>query len=366
MALVGTPGACTQVGSATAVNPAFSVPYPVGDPVPNPPVRALLARSPWVVVDPGDDAAGLHRPVPKSMPHVLGSVLDVPSDPATTLQLHRMAWGSKRAGWDPVPLDPVELQPLGIVAPAEHVWLFGPEGPCRARVGQPRLSVYAGAGDVYEISWELQGCTGVGWAPVGLLAEQVPADVRWVAAETLAELELQPQERWEHPLEDLVDHPKWDVPPDGRIVWARSILELTPSPTQVLSSVWAAGPEQAPCQQAEETVVTHGLWDEVAFEPVDPLPDPERVVVLLGAIAQGDRPEAIVFADGLEGWVAVPPAPTQQELQEADREQEADDAARGIDPGPRQWTSIPLETGTYADWQHVAATYSVRAPECDG
>ncbi len=88
-------------------------------------------------------------------------------------------------------IDPRTVLAAGFEPPRGPVWLIGPQGPCQARIGEPRVSVTGAGWTALEISWLLaldgsdSGCTiesPSGWAPVAILADHLPAELRYVSA----------------------------------------------------------------------------------------------------------------------------------------------------------------------------------------
>jgi hypothetical protein len=86
-----------------------------------------------------------------------------------------------------------------------------------------------------------------------------------------------------------------------------------------------------------------------------PLPVVETVAVLAGAIAQGKSPEALVYEDRVDLFVAVPPASGE----------DRPDLPPEIDRGPETWTTIALQSGPRTQAELDAADYRV-LPPCAG
>jgi hypothetical protein len=321
--------------------PPLSVPYIVGDPVPNPPVRAAFARTPWLIVD-------------VSALSVTGHFIDAAQNNVVHDVVRREAWGLKQPGLEAEEIDPSELEALRLMPPASHVWLIGPEGPCRATVGAPRVAGHATVRGVIEVRYPLEGCPQAAWAPVGSLVESMPSDVKWIAAETVAEDELPGNSDWDHPFAAAAVWPEGERVADETIVIARAVRGLDPLPGQAIAtSIWRHADDA--CQDVERTAVGHLLLRTNGAEKQAPLPEVETVAVLAGAIAQGKSPEALVYEDRVDLFVAVPPASGE----------DRPDLPPEIDRGPETWTTIALQSGPRTQAELDAADYRV-LPPCAG
>jgi hypothetical protein len=323
------------------VKPGLTVPYIVGDPVPDLPVRAAFARTPWLAVN----------VAPLSVP---GAFIDAAENNVVHDKVRREVWGLKRPGVEFEAIDPAELEALRIHPPASQVWLVGPEGPCRATVGSPSVAGHPTVGGVIEVRYPLEGCPEAAWAPVGSLVESMPADVRWIAVETVAELDLGVGEQWEHPFAPAAAWPDESERTADRVaIVARAVRGLDPLPGQTLvTAVWRH--EDDECLDVEHTAVGHLLLRSAGAEPQTPLPEVEAVVELLGAVAQGESPEALVFTDGIDLHVAIPPASP------GDRP----DLPAEIDRGPTTWTAFTIDSGPRTEAEIADALYRV-LPRCD-
>ena len=102
-----------------------------------------------------------------------------------------------------VDLDAAKLEELGVTPPAEQLWLVGPQGPCRARVGAPSFGWTSWGEDTVELRWRLilddrPGCelsADPGWSQIAIVAAQLPAELRYRPAEIAAAQRIDP-ERW--------------------------------------------------------------------------------------------------------------------------------------------------------------------------
>ena len=319
--------------------PGMHVPYIVGDPVPNPPIRAALARTPWL-------------PVHTSPPALTGHYVRRADNSALYDQLRREVWGLKHPRVELDEIDPNELEQLRIRPPTTHVWLIGPEGPCRATLGQPRVAAHPTVGGVIEVRYDLEGCVPAAWAPVGSLVEQMPADVRWEPAEMVTEVDLPPAQQWDHPFANAVPWPdESERAADRMNVVARAVRGLDPVPGQTLiTAVWTH-PDDA-CLDAETTVVGHVLSGQGGVEVQDPLPGLDTVPELLGAVVQENHPEALVYSDRVDLFVAVPPASPE----------DRPDLPPEVDRGPQTWTQFTVDLGPSTDAELDEATYRILPP----
>ncbi len=339
--------------SARTTKPAMTVPFAVGEPTDGGPVRATLARFGWVVVDDGDN--GLRTAIRKPGPAMLTHFVD-DSRPILYNRLHRLTYGghSVRYG-EALEVDEDELEALGFVPPAEWVWLFGGAGPCRARVGPPRVGRADRASRTFEISYALLDCDVVAskWAPVGSVAETLPPDVFWVAAVSTDDFPFSAEEGWDHPLAAAAELPEVEGVPTRYVAHARTV-EIDGAPSQaVVSAVFESAEDR--CADVQVHRVTAGWWDGRTLARWDePWADAVDPPLLIGALARDGEAQALVFADGLDGLVAVTPA---------ERPELAEGEVMQIDPGPDSWTVAALARGLWSDQERADATFSV-LPEC--
>jgi hypothetical protein len=326
--------------------PMAGVPYLDTDPLPRPPPRATLSSTPWVPVSTGhgltpDPVAKTYHPsAVTNLVETHGGTHGV----RTVVQLRRLAFGRLPPPANAVEVDPDALANLGFERPGPNVWLFGAEGPCRANVTVPMVGVYDGAGEILEISWKLEGCLDLPWAPVGVVAEVLPPALQWIAAQPVVTLELDPATDWRHPLAAVVDQPATEGQPiDAHAVYALQVVGPRPSPIEVVITHLRYDQEvpEDPCPVEELVAATHGFWNDRGLQRIDPVFDPVDVPILLGAIASGENVEALVYRDGPNVAVAVPPTPPPPEAEDAPQQMAE------FEWGPATWTRVVVETGRY-------------------
>ncbi|MFV8749956.1 hypothetical protein ACNOYE_05365 [Nannocystaceae bacterium ST9] len=217
-------------------------------------------------------------------------------------------------------IDAQTLAAAGVVPPARTIWLVGPSGPCAARLGEPKLAIYAPAWPVLEVSWTLAleqapGCVMEDpreWAPLALLADSLPPELRYVAA--------QPGKA-----ENDVDLATWDNPHAAR---ARAFVESlggadelwfreTIVPGTTLAQIdFAAvtrhhpgpGEEYYECGDQERTRTLVGLWQGDRLEEVGLSRDDDRYE-LIGAFVIGER---VLWSLHSHFWQAVVSAPGRE------------------------------------------------------
>jgi hypothetical protein len=229
-------------------------------------------------------------------------------------QLRRLAFGREEpVRGQGVPVDGAEVEALGLRPPAEIVWLVGPRGSCRAEVGEPIIAVYDGAEDAVMVGYRLAGCAGRGWAQIGIVADALPVDFRWVPAVASPDVLVTHGRPWDDPLAELVEPPAWSSEDDPRfdLVRLREIPGASPRVLQVHHAWLAARPEQHDGAWCEIDVAWsrtdgwyNGRWiDAVPFsaEAVGPF--------MLGAFVSGTQVDAVIYDDRLDGLVVVPPGP---------------------------------------------------------
>jgi hypothetical protein len=141
---------------------------------------------------------------------------------------------------------------------------------------------------------------------------------------------------------------------DETIAIARAVRGLDPLPGQTIAtSIWRNANDA--CQDVERTAVGHLLLRANGAESQAPLPEVETIAVLAGAIAQGKSPEALVYEDRVDLFVAVPPASGE----------ERPDLPPEIDRGPSTWTTFALSSGPRTQAELDEAEYRV-LPPCAG
>lgn len=235
----------------------------------------------------------------------------------TWQQLRRLAFGRElpepgRAA----PVDAAELEALGLRPPAGVVWLVGPRGSCRAEVGAPVVAALDATEGPVTVSYVLDGCAGRQWAQIGILADALPVDFRWVPAVAWPEVVIPRGHRWDDPLAPLLDRPAWShaEEPGVELIRVREIPGTSPRVLQVHRAWLSESPQahdgpwcELPVAWSSTDGWDHGTWiDAVSFsaDAVGPF--------LLGAFVNGEQVDALVYDDRLDGLVVVPPGPLDE------------------------------------------------------
>jgi hypothetical protein len=344
-ALVTTGGACDKQAAGTL--PVAGIPYLDTDPLPRPPPRAAFAAARWVPVSTGHGS--IPEMLTRAAPSAIGAIVETHGGThgvRTVVGLRRLAFGRLPPPEHAVEVDPAALAKLGFEPPGPHVWLFGTEGPCRANVTVPMVGAYQGAGEILEVSWRLEGCLDLPWAPVGVVAETLPPHLQWTTAQPVFTLELGPEVEWSHPFAPLVDTPPPTEggPVDLQGIQALEVVGPIPAPVQISRANMRHDPEvpEDLCPIEETTATTHGFWDGSAMNRFVPIVDPVDVPILLGSIVSGDEVEALVYRDGPNVAIAVPPTPPPPEPENAPQQMAE------FEWGPPQWTRFVVPTGRYS------------------
>lgn len=312
--------------------------------------RATLAQARLVHVSLGAVPDDREHALPERMAWdgafvVAHHVEPVGAATSTWQALRRLAFG--RAAPErgrAVPVEAAEVEALGLQPPAETVWLVGPRGSCRATVGGPLVGAYDGALDTVMVGYRLDGCAGRAWAQVGIVADAIPVDFRWVPAEASPEVLLPHGRRWDDPLASQVEPPAWspDDAPRQDLVWLREIPGVSPRVLQLRYARLGARTDEAAADPGSWCTIdaawtrTDGWWngrwiDAVPFPPdaVDPF--------LLGAFVNGTQVDAVIYDDRFDALVVIPPSP----LADVD------------DPSAWQATFVPTgshDAATLATW----------------
>lgn len=287
-------------------DPALAVPYPIGDVVPNPPARNALARNGWVyvAVDSRDPVAQLvARDRPAATFHIVGA------DDNRALGLHRL-FGSKGPKRDEiVVVEHDKLRSIGAGTSAPHVWLIGRDGPCRAKIGEASVGYYDDVAPTFDVGFALEGCDGNTWAPVGSLAPELPAALRYERARTVLAEDFPAGERWSSELAQVANIA--ELPnarnPVAESAFARMVDALTQRPTSITHIAYETGAN--PCDLQFEFAATYGLWREGQWTNIEPAPELELELPLelLGVFVEGDRIEGMAFHYGEDALVSFAP-----------------------------------------------------------
>lgn len=323
--------------------PVLNVPYPIADAERIEGAgRQALGQARFVFVgrgaaddDPNPGAHALPERLLADGPVLLAHHIE-PAGPATRTwqQLRRLAFG--RATPEPnrgVEIPAEEVQALGLQPPATSVWLVGPRGTCRASVGAPVVGTYPGAVDTVVVGYRLDACPDQPWAQIGIIADTIPVDFRWVPAQSRVDLTLVRPARWDDPLADLVEPPGWAHASEPRFdqVRLREIPDANPRVIQVHRAWLAESPERTDAPWCTIDVAwsrTDGWTNE---RWIDPIPWHADTVgpYLLGAFVNGAQVDAVIYDDRLDGLVVIPPGPLD----------DMDD--------PEAWHQVFVSTGRY-------------------
>ncbi len=220
-----------------------------------------------------------------------------------------------------------------------EVWLFGPDGPCRARQVRIFADHYEDVVPTLELGWELEACADE-FAPVAHLGPSPPA-LRWIDAEVR---HAGPLERasWKDPLADaLEDQGLWEATPDDtgpqvdpsfftRVAEAGPVVELS------YAQHW---PGDA-CEEYEHTsTVIYAREGEALIE----LPTSDEIYgspELVGALVDEDGLVATVATHAFQIWIGTGP----------------------LEPDRYRWTEI--HTGNYHEEDTAYWAWSVLEAYC--
>lgn len=230
------------------------------------------------------------------------------------------------------------LAELGLPRPPA-VWLVTPGGACQAELGGGYVGHYAEGPPAYELGYLLQPCAA-GFGPLAVLADDVPARLRWIAA-TVQLDEPVDLPAWTHPLRAAFHELGLGASVDdaGRPAPVRRarILAVEGTPLYQLVAVdhW---PAEEACDEQEVVTLGTALVDDEGLRWLVPPEafawDPDQAQ-LEGALVDGGVAVVSVHAVRFQAGLAIR------------------DAA-----GDHQW--IELDTGRYHDEDVAYSGYSVR------
>lgn len=185
---------------------------------------------------------------------------------------------------------------LGLPALTKNtkVWMFGPEGPCTAKVLQGYALAYEEINLTLEAGYMLEACAEL-HAPVVYIGAE-PPQARWVGAEASVDTGLgEPKdaEGWEHPWRPALAEA-------GLFDWEPSTDE--PDPPSLFVRVREAGPvvemgyalhfPGAACEEYEQVHLDVGLSPGPGrFQTIE---SDQTQIELVGALLVGDDPLVVV------------------------------------------------------------------------
>ncbi|MEX1364600.1 MAG: hypothetical protein AB1Z98_15850 [Nannocystaceae bacterium] len=312
------PGGAAQAISRVPGEPdglALSVPYPVSEPERIEGAgRQSLVRARFVHVSlggPPEAEYGLPERITSDGPVLVAE--HVGPESRAWQPLRRLAFGRV----EPTPgramkVDAAEVEALGIERPATSVWLVGPRGTCRAQVGPPVVGAYEDL-DALMVGFLLEDCPGRAWAQVGLIADAIAVDFRWVPAQTRVEQVSARSPDGKGPPDTLLPDPSWpfEEPPRFEVQQMREIPDVAPRVLQAhrawMSSVPA--PDDLRWCTVDATSTRADGWFNGRW--IDAIPWTPEVVgpFMLGAFVNGTQVDAVIYDDRHDGLVVVPPGP---------------------------------------------------------
>jgi hypothetical protein len=158
-----------------------------GNPLPAPELADLFARAKlvpiadavdgkWVGVDASGETLWMGPMIDR---------LDDGDSGRVALAIRRAAFGRHvpRLGEQAELADDDELVDAGYADERRLVLLIGPDIQCIAARGRARVIAEVAGGHVLDLRWPLEGCGSGPWAPIGLLVDEQPAQLRWRVAE---------------------------------------------------------------------------------------------------------------------------------------------------------------------------------------
>ncbi len=254
---------------------------------------------------------------------------------STWQRLRRLAFGRVEPSVEAVTVPAAEVEALDLRPPTTRVWLVGPQGTCQATVGDAVIGRYRGEHEILAVGYRLEGCPQQPWAQIGIVADTIPVDFRWVPADPSVESVFPHGQSWDDPLAAVIEPPAWSHPAEPALdqVRMREIPGASPRVIQ-LQHAWLASPPDDPERPWCEIDVAWSRADGWYNERwLDPIPwDPDAVgPFMLGAFLNGEQVDAVIYDDRFDGLVVVPPGPLD----------DMDD--------PESWRQVFVPTGRHAE-----------------
>ncbi|HWB73304.1 MAG TPA: hypothetical protein VG755_00085 [Nannocystaceae bacterium] len=155
-----------------------------GDPTPAPELADLFGRAKLVPIATDGVWAGLD---PGAETLWIGPIIDRLDDGDSgrnALAIRRAAFGRRvpALGEAGELSDDDELIDAGYANDDKLVLLIGPETQCIAARGRARVIAEVTGGHVLDLRWPVEGCGNGPWAPIGLLVDRQPTQLRWRVA----------------------------------------------------------------------------------------------------------------------------------------------------------------------------------------
>lgn len=206
---------------------------------------------------------------------------------------------------DPLPqtLDAPTARKLGIPA-VKQAWMFGPAGPCAAKLGEPYVYSYAEGAAVVELGYEITACTK-DFAPVVHLGAD-PPHARWLPVGAAKTTPVADPKTWKHEQRaafEAIGIFDW-TPNEDEKREPNYHARLRRAGPAVLELAYAHHWPGAECVEYEEIEVHIGLEREGKFVA---LPSPGEHVSdaeLVGALIVADAPVAVVARYAFQMYVA--------------------------------------------------------------
>lgn len=219
------------------------------------------------------------------------------------------AFAEQHEGSGTVMLSPEQIKTLGLKKP-KAVWMFGPEGPCKAKPKRAYATVVFEASTVIETGFFLKGCTS-DYAPVAYVGKK-PPPAKWNGATRTMDDIVKNPKAFKHPArKQLVELGLLDNRHSETNKTAVTHVRITEAGPVTEFGVMQHWPHPEDCEEEQSGGVTPALWDHKSppqwLRVGDEYQDPE----LVGTLTLDGKVAAIIFEESFNMYIQTQSAYTE-------------------------------------------------------
>lgn len=219
------------------------------------------------------------------------------------------AFGNEHETSGTVMLTAKQVTDLKVEKP-KAVWMFGSDGPCRAKIKKPYATVMYDAGMVIETGFFLEACT-TDYAPVAYVGKK-PPPAKWHSATPSFDEIVKKPKSFKHPgrklLVDLGLLDTRHTETKKKAVTHVRIREAGPVTEFGVMQHW---PHPEDCEEEASGGVVPALWDHKSppqrLDPGDEYDQPE----LVGSLTLDGKVAAIIYDESFNMYVQTKNAYTE-------------------------------------------------------